>query len=534
MYRLLISIILLIPAITSRSQPPTQWPSSEMLLALKKLNTLGTVLYLAAHPDDENTRLIAYFSKEKLYRTGYLSITRGDGGQNLIGEEQGIELGLIRTQELLAARRIDGGEQFFTRAYDFGYSKNPEETFTKWDKEKILADVVWVIRKFRPDVIITRFPTTGEGGHGHHTASAILANEAFAAAGDPTKFPEQLKFVQPWSPKRVFWNTFNFGGRNTTSEDQFKIDVGGYNPLIGKSYGEIAAMSRSQHKSQGFGATSGRGESYEYLKLTAGANVKDDLMEGVDVSWGRVNGGVKIQQKIDRLIANFDHINPQKSVPGLVELYRDIRNLQPGYWRDKKLEEVKELIRQCSGLFIDATTSVPFAVQSDSLFVNFVVNDRLGSNATLRSVRMEGFDTSMQSRLSKNTNLAFAKRVFVPQVKEPTQPYWLRSPMEEGYFAVYDLEKIGQPGVNPAFIASFVLNIGGEEIEYRCEVKYKHTDPVKGELYQPLAVIPKVELEFLHPNNFSLNGSPALAPLVLKSNGKNGAKYQVSVEHPDS
>src|SRR5689334_22092430 len=154
------------------AQTPKSWTSAEIYQGLRKLNVLGTVLYVAAHPDDENTRLITYFSKDKLYRTGYLSMTRGDGGQNLIGNEQGIELGLIRTQELLSARRIDGGEQFFSRAYDFGYSKNPEETFTKWHKEKILSDVVWVIRKFQPDVIITRFPITGEGGHGHHTASA--------------------------------------------------------------------------------------------------------------------------------------------------------------------------------------------------------------------------------------------------------------------------------------------------------------------------------------------------------------------------
>ena len=228
------------------AQSPQTWTSADIYLAIKKLNVLGSVLYVAAHPDDENTRLIAYLSKDRLYRTGYLSMTRGDGGQNLIGDEQGIDLGLIRTQELLAARRIDGGEQFFTRAFDFGYSKNPEETFTKWDKEKILGDVVWVIRKFQPDVIITRFPTSGEGGHGHHTASAILANEAFAAAADPTRFVEQLKYVQTWQVKRVLWNTFNFGGTNTQRDDQYKLDVGGYSPLLGKSYGEIAAESRSQ------------------------------------------------------------------------------------------------------------------------------------------------------------------------------------------------------------------------------------------------------------------------------------------------
>src|SRR5438034_9706275 len=195
--------------------------SGEIYLGLQKLNVLGSVLYIAAHPDDENTRLLTYFAKDRLYRTCYLSLTRGDGGQNLIGDEQGIALGLIRTQELLSARRIDGAEQAFSRAYDFGFSKGPEETFTKWDREKILSDVVWVIRKFRPDVLITRFPTTGEGGHGQHTASAILANEAFTAAADPKRFPEQLKWVQPWQPKRIVWNTFNFGGNNTTSDTQY-------------------------------------------------------------------------------------------------------------------------------------------------------------------------------------------------------------------------------------------------------------------------------------------------------------------------
>src|SRR5882672_6015723 len=281
------------------AQSPPGWTSADMYLAIRKLNVLGSVLYIAAHPDDENTRLIAYLSKDKLYRTGYLSLTRGDGGQNLIGDEQGIELGLIRTQELLSARRIDGGEQFFTRAYDFGYSKSPEETFTKWEREKILSDVVWVIRKFQPDVIITRFPTTGEGGHGQHTASAILANEAFSAAADPNRFPEQLQFVKTWQAKRIEWNTFNFGGTNTTSNDQFKLDVGGYNPLLGKSYGEIAATSRSQHKSQGFGVSASRGEAIEFFKTTGGSVPTTDLMDGVDLSWKRVAGGESIGRMVD-------------------------------------------------------------------------------------------------------------------------------------------------------------------------------------------------------------------------------------------
>ena len=388
------SLLLLIACwqlVVAFSQAPQNWTSADMFLALRKLNVLGSILYVAAHPDDENTRLITYFSKDKLYRTGYLSLTRGDGGQNLIGDEQGVELGLIRTQELLAARRIDGGEQFFSRAFDFGYSKTPEETFSKWNKEKILSDVVWVIRKFQPDIIITRFPTTGEGGHGHHTGSAILANEAFIAAADPKRFPEQLKYVQSWQAKRILWNTFNFGNTNTITPDQFKVDVGGYNPLLGKSYGEIAAESRSQHKSQGFGVPASRGESFEYFKTTDGSEPVNDLMDGVELGWNKIAGGEAIQQKINELIKNFDLLHPENSVQGLVSLYKTLERLPQGYWKEQKLKEVKELIAQCSGLFVDATTTEQFAVETDSLKINFSLNNRLGTNAILQKITVIAF-----------------------------------------------------------------------------------------------------------------------------------------------
>jgi len=220
LFSLLLSLVLLSQPLAA--QTPTV-SSSDILQKLQKLNTVGSVLYIAAHPDDENTRLLPYLTYERKLRTAYLSLTRGDGGQNLIGKEQGEPLGLIRTQELLAARKIDGAEQFFSRANDFGFSKNPDETFAIWNKDSILADVVWTIRQFKPDVIICRFPTTGEGGHGHHTASAILAVEAYDAAADPKRFPEQLQYVQTWQVKRVFWNTFNFGGTNLTAPISLKL-----------------------------------------------------------------------------------------------------------------------------------------------------------------------------------------------------------------------------------------------------------------------------------------------------------------------
>jgi LmbE family N-acetylglucosaminyl deacetylase len=464
--------------------------SADIYLRLKKLNVLGSVLYVAAHPDDENTRLLTYFSKDRLYRTGYLSLTRGDGGQNLIGDEQGIELGLIRTQELLSARKIDNAEQFFTRAYDFGFSKNPEETFHHWDKEKILSDVVWVIRKFQPDVIITRFPTTGEGGHGHHTASAILANEAFTAAADPSRFPEQLKYVQTWQPKRILWNTFNFGAANTTSSDQFHFDVGGYNAILGKSYGEIAADSRSQHKSQGFGVPRSRGEALEYFKTTGGNAPSADLFDNIDISWNRVKGAEKIEKEVNDIISSFDFMSPQKSIPQLVQLYKHINALPESYWRNKKLKELKELIETCSGLWMEAYATEQYAVQGDSIRFNFVLNDRLGAGVEVSKITIEKFDTAIHEKLVKNRNFQFAKSIYVSTDKEITQPYWLKEKMNEGYFVVDDQQLIGQPDVQPAYTANFDLVIQGEHFIIPKIVSYKFADPVKGEVYQPLFVVP--------------------------------------------
>ncbi|MEP6628518.1 MAG: PIG-L family deacetylase, partial [Ginsengibacter sp.] len=341
-------------SMTAFCQAPKTYSSSQIFEQIKKLDVLGSVLYVAAHPDDENTRLLAYLANEKLYRTGYLSMTRGDGGQNLIGDEQGVELGLIRTQELLSARRIDGAEQFFTRAFDFGFTKSPVETFQFWDHDKILSDVVWVIRKFQPDVIIARFPTTGEGGHGHHTASAILAGEAFDAAADPTKFPEQFKYgVKPWQAKRLLWNTFNFGSVNTERPDQFTVDAGGYNSLLGKSYGEIAAESRSQHKSQGFGVPASRGKQLEYFKTIKGSAPTKDLMDGVVTDWERVNGS-GLQKKVQDVINSYSFRQPENSVPALLQIYRELKAMPEGYWRNEKLKGLEQVIKECIGLYIEA------------------------------------------------------------------------------------------------------------------------------------------------------------------------------------
>jgi LmbE family N-acetylglucosaminyl deacetylase len=489
----------------ANAQTPSFPTSGDIYLGIKKLNVLGSVLYFAAHPDDENTRLLTYLSKDKLYRTGYLSLTRGDGGQNLIGDEQGVELGLIRTQELLAARRIDGAEQFFSRAYDFGYSKSPEETFTKWDREKILSDAVWVIRKFQPDVIITRFPTTGEGGHGQHTASAILAVEAFRAAADPKRFPEQLQWVKPWQAKRLLWNTFNFGSANTTSPDQFKIDAGGFNSVLGKSYGEIAAESRSQHKSQGFGVARSRGEAIEFFRTLDGDAPVNDLFDGVKTDWSKVTSGTElqtIQPGMNELTASFDFSAPQKSVTQLLKLYKSLQasSFANTVWGLQKQKEIKELIIAASGLWMEAFTNVSSVAQGDSLQINVILNNRLGEQMRLQNIsggtKPGEINLSFDTALAKNKNFVFVKKILITNEAPITQPYWLQEKMSEGYYNVKSQQMIGQPDVQTAATVDVSLFMDGVPITFTAlPVRYKFNDQVRGELYEPLTILPPFTLE---------------------------------------
>ena len=498
---LLVLLFTIHHSLFTTAQPPASCSAADIYLGLKKLKVLGTVLYVAAHPDDENTRLLAYLSKEKLYRTGYMSMTRGDGGQNLIGDEQGIELGLIRTQELLAARRIDGAEQFFSRAFDFGFSKSTEEALQTWDKEKILSDVVWIIRKFQPDVIITRFPEDSRAGHGHHSGSAVLARESFIAAADPNRYAEQFKYgVKPWQVKRIVWNTFNFGGNNTTSENQLKIDVGVYNPVLGKSYGEVAAESRSQHKSQGFGVPRSRGQQLEYFKHTLGDSTNKDLMDGVVTDWSRVEGGNLIAKQIDEVIKNYAYENPAASVSALVKLYSDLSKQNDSYWKNQKLAEVQRLIEACAGLWMEGTTAEQYVAQGDTLKINYSVNLRSNIKAVLKKYSLiDGPSTSQNTtelnrELEANKNFNFSKTISIDATHELSQPYWLKEEMSKGSFTVSDQLLIGNAQSNPSLSVVFNMMIEGQEFNFQKPVQYKFTDPVKGELFQPLVITPGVTI----------------------------------------
>lgn len=486
----------LVTIICVKAQQPVTSTSADVYLQLKKLKILGSVLYIAAHPDDENNTLLPYLAKEKLYRTAYLSLTRGEGGQNLIGSEQGVELGLIRTQELLAARKIDGCEQYFSRAYEFGYSKTSKETLNIWDSVQVLSDIVWVIRKFQPDVIITRFPPDARAGHGHHASSAILANIAFFVAADSTKFTEQFKYgVKPHKAKRIVWNTYNFGGNNTTNENQLKIDIGGFNSLLGKSYGEIGAEARAMHKSQGEGRARKRGQLFEYFSHTAGDSATKDLMDNIDVSWNKIPNSYKVDGIIDMVIKQFNFEKPEASVPMLVQLYNSMQALPASQWRNKKMQEVQSIIEACSGLFIEATTQQEYVVQGDSLRATFFLNNRKGVNASLKKIVMEGMDTILNSNLHGNTNFSFNKTFYVNENKALTQPYWLQGPQQKGMFVVDNQQLIGNAETRPAYEINFTVNIEGVNFIIPKSFQYKYVDPAKGELYQPLQVFPIATVE---------------------------------------
>jgi len=495
--------------------------SATILQSLRKLQVLGSVLYIAAHPDDENNSFLPYLAKEKMYRTGYLSLTRGDGGQNLIGPEQGIELGMIRTKELLAAREIDGAEQYFTSAYEFGFSKSMDEALQVWDRKKVLADAVWVIRNYKPDVIIARFPPDARAGHGHHSASAQIAREAFIAAADPGQFPEQLtNGVTIWQAKRLLWNTFNFGGANTTSNDQFKIDVGVYNALEGKSYGEIGGEARSMHKSQGEGRPRRKGEILEYFTTILGDAPTQSLLDGVTLDWTRLGQNASgISASIDATIAAYNPLQPALSLPSLVGIYKQIKALPESVWKSYKLQAVQQIIEAAAGLSLEAFTVSEKAVQGDTVSFTCAINNRSTASVTLENIVVtnQSFNKQVGQQLVQNKNYNFAVSLIPVIAKNQFQPYWLQDPKKtDGMFEVSNYQVLGKAWNEPTLSVQFNCRIEGVVFKMTRPVQYKYVDLVKGECVEPFILIPPYEL--------------VVKPTVVLTNvvSEKGKKHQVS------
>ena len=482
---------------------PDQMNASDIQLALQKLNVLGRVLYIAAHPDDENTNLMAFWSNGSLYDAAYLSVTRGDGGQNILGPELGERLGVIRTEELLDARRIDHARQFFTRALDFGFSKTADETLHIWDHDKILADVVWVVRNFRPDVMVTRFSPEDDKTHGHHTASAILATEAFAAAADPNRFPEQLAFVKPWQAKRLVWNTspFFFSNRNIPFDPTglTVLEAGGYNPLLGKAYTEIAAASISMHKSQGVGGLPRRGARKEYFKPLKGQPMTTGLFEGIETNWSRVANSESVATEIRQIISKFNPADPAASLPDLFKLRQAISGIQDEFWMAGKKAELDKIIAACLGLHVEASTATETFTPGQTAAIKLEAINRSNVPVTLQEARFPntGDSNKIDAALPSNELITKDLSCKIPDDAPYSQPYWLRKPRTLGTFTVDDQKLIGLPENPPALPVEIVLQVNGQELRYIVDTQYRTADAIAGEPPRTLVIAPPVFVNVL-------------------------------------
>ena len=490
---IVVCLLSLFPLTQHAAETPT---GAAILQDLRSFQNMGTVLYVAAHPDDENTLLIAYLARGKNYRTAYLSVTRGDGGQNVLGPDFDEKLGVARTQELLAARRLDGGRQFFTRAIDFGFSKDYRDTLNIWGKKDVLGDVVRVIRTFRPDVVINRFSTQPGNTHGHHTASAVLSLEAFKLAGDPNAYPEQLKTLTPWQPKRIFVN-----GRGGAAGLRMTVD--GKDPVSGLSFSELAARSRAMHKTQGFdnfrGFGGNGGPSTESFELLAGDSATNDIFDGIDTTWGRIPGGADIGNAVGEIIAKFDETNPAASVPALLKLHAQLAALKStDPLVAEKRQRLDRIIQYCLGL--EVATAIPQAeyVPGEKLPLHSTATIHADIPVAWTATRYPSIKAELKKsvQLHQGQTAARDSQQTLPKNTALTQPYWLRGEKSPGLFHVDDPSLIGQPENAPIFPIEQVFEVGGQTIVVADQPMNTAKNSSGQEETRKLDIIPPVSLHF--------------------------------------
>ena len=541
----IICVTLLCIALTAllSGQKPKVYTSAEIYHAIEKLNFLGSALYIAAHPDDENTRLISHLSNGIKARTAYLSLTRGDGGQNLIGTEIQELLGVLRTQELLGARSVDGGQQFFSRAIDFGYSKHPDETLAIWNKDEVLSDVVRVIRQFKPDIIINRFDHRSPGKtHGHHTSSAMLSVEAFDLVGSSTSYPEQFsEGIETWQPSRLFFNTswWFYGSREKFAEadktNLMSMDIGGYYELLGKSNTEIAAEARSMHKCQGFGSAGSRGSYTEYLELLGGEMPAEKIspFEGINTTWSRIEGGAEIGKLVNSLLDSYDFRTPSESMDELVTIYSKINALDAGHWKEIKLAEIKSIIEACAGLYLEASADNHRVVHGDSIEIKVEAINRSNVAMQLKSMKLNTGESLSSNNINLEDNIRIEEylNINISPSQEITSHYWLKDKGTLGMFDVKDQSKIGLPETPRTYKAKFTVEILGEQIEFEKDVVYRYTDPSKGEIYRPFEVTSPVFVSIAEDVLIFPNDEDKVVEVVVEA-GKADISGQVKLDAP--
>lgn len=504
--------------------------SATIYKELKMLKQLPKVLYLAAHPDDENTGLLSWLVNDQNVETAYLSLTRGDGGQNLIGSEQGAALGLIRTYELLEARKLDGAKQFFTKAIDFGFSKNPEDTFKQWNIDSLTSDVVWVIRTFKPDLIICRFPPTAAAGHGQHSASAIIAEKAFKAAADKNSFPDQLKHVETWQAKRLLWNTFRFGNTNTTADDQFKVTAGQYDPLLGMGYGELAGLSRSLHQSQGAGTPSIAGVRTEYFNPVAGSPIDTSLFDGIKQNWTAIDQA-SIDQAISKIIEGFNFVRPDLSLPALLKLRKNIREISDSDLKRNKLAALDQIILSCAGFMAEVVTNKSEAVAGEQLDFQLNIVGRLRKPIVIKKINWLANEEEVEIELANDSLYTLNKRLTIPENTPTSEPYWLKdTPLTAALYDVKDKDLIGLPNNPWALQVLLSLQIEDEEFKIHAPLSFKKLDPIKGDVVESLRIVPAVNVKF-NQSLFFINDSSNLNVTINLHANKNITKGTLRIKN---
>ncbi len=508
---------------------------------MRDFGVTGTVLYVAAHPDDENTMLLTYLARGRGYRTAYLSLTRGDGGQNLLGPEFGDLLGVIRTQELLAARQLDGGRQFFSRAKDFGYSKDYRQTLTKWDHQQVLSDIVRVIRTFRPDVVITRFPPEPGGTHGHHTASAYLAVEAFGMAGDPKAFPEQLATLAPWQPRRIVWNGWWGPGRaapDGASPEMLHLAIDGEDPVTGASFAVLAAKSRSMHRTQGFAnfsvASAGSGPHTEAFKVLAGEPARVDIMDGVDTTWARVPGGAEIGVLAAEAGRRFNPNDPAGSVPALLEIKAKLARLPADPLVEEKRGRLDHLLASCLGLAAESSVSEPEIVPGESFALHHtaVVSSTVPVEWVAIRYPTLGRKAKGPGLLSPGVAATVDARRGLPDSTPLTEPYWLREPGSAGMFRVDDPALIGRPEGPAPIPVEDVFVVGGQTLVVPHDAVFVRSVDGRADARLLPRVIPPVTLGMGSPVVLFAPGA-ARAVTVTVTASRPGQSGTVGLVAPD-
>lgn len=474
----------------TQAQTPT---SSEIYGKLQKFASLKRVLYVAAHPDDENTRFLAWVSLSEHAETAYFSLTRGDGGQNLIGNELGADLGVLRTQELLAARSFDGAQQYFSRAVDFGYSKSADESFAKWGKDELLADAVLMIRQFQPDVIITRFPPDERAGHGHHTASALIAIEAFEKAADPSFLPEQVKKYGAWKASAVYWNASNWWNKNLDAEarnnpDYLIKDIGGYSSILGKSYNEIGTIARSQHKCQGFGDILERGTRLEYFQHLAGDKLKKDFFEQNPQDWTK-KVSASFEKKLQGLINDFDFVNVQTNASRLLALYNELAQLPESVFKQTKMRQCSELIADCLGLYMEIQSPDYTIAQGEATPLKFNIINRSTVPASIRSLNRKSINKALP------WNEVISEQIECTNSEAVSTPYWLSLPATD-LFQVSDKALLLAAQNEPTFSFAVELEVDGTVLNFQIPVRYKWRDPSYGERSRETISVPDYSVNF--------------------------------------